>query len=232
MEIIVGNGPRQASVYCASPPVVFGIRALSSDRDAMVVMLNRQAITMAKIKVTPIVPAPCPSETRQLVAMTSPTETEITLLSPNFFSSINRPPSPTTLFALITGADADDIIQFIDKDLSISDVTGIQLFLDDLYDGIHTLRFHNNIDLLFWKQFHLFKLIHFILSGSFSTPHPSTCITVIPRTPALLSAAFKLENFDMPVITSILDKLMVFPPWYNALYNSSSGIFVPVMSRS
>lgn len=48
MEIIVGNGPRQASVYCASPPVVFGIRALSSDRDAMVVMLNRQAITMAK----------------------------------------------------------------------------------------------------------------------------------------------------------------------------------------
>ena len=50
MEIIVGNGPRQASVYCASPPVVFGIRALSSDRDAMVVMLNRQAITMAKIK--------------------------------------------------------------------------------------------------------------------------------------------------------------------------------------
>ena len=66
----------------------------------------------------------------------------------------------------------------------------------------------------------------------FSTPHPSTCITVIPRTPALLSAAFKLENFDMPVITSILDKLMVFPPWYNALYNSSSGIFVPVMSRS
>ena len=48
--------------------------------------------------VTPIVPAPCPSETRQLVAMTSPTETEITLLSPNFFSSINRPPSPTTLF--------------------------------------------------------------------------------------------------------------------------------------
>ena len=98
MEIIVGNGPRQASVYCASPPVVFGIRALSSDRDAMVVMLNRQAITMAKIKVTPMVPAPCPSETRQLVAMTSPTETEITLLSPNFFSSINRPPSPTTLF--------------------------------------------------------------------------------------------------------------------------------------
>jgi hypothetical protein len=66
-----------------------------------------------------------------------------------------------------TGADADDIIQFIDKDLSISDVTGIQLFLDDLYDGIHTLRFHNNIDLLFWKQFHLFELIHFILSGSF-----------------------------------------------------------------
>ena len=54
---------------------------------------------------------------------------------------------------------------------------------------------------------------------------------VIPR-PTLLSAAFKLENFDMPVITSILDKLMVFPPWYNALYNSSSGIFVPVMSRS
>ena len=48
----------------------------------------------------------------------------------------------------------------------------------------------------------------------------------------VLEVAFKLENFDMPVITSILDKLMVFPPWYNALYNSSSGIFVPVMSRS
>ena len=37
IEIIVGNGPIQASVYCASPPVVFGINAFNSEREATVV---------------------------------------------------------------------------------------------------------------------------------------------------------------------------------------------------
>ena len=88
MEIIVGNGPMLASVYCASPPVVFGISAFNSDKEATVVILRRQAIIIAPINTTPMVPAPCPSETRQLVAMTRPTDTDTTLLSPSFFSSI------------------------------------------------------------------------------------------------------------------------------------------------
>ena len=88
IEIMVGKGPRQARVYCARPPVVLGIRAFNSDRDAIVVMLSRQAMIIAGIKAIPMVPAPCPRETRQLVAMTRPTETEITLFSPSFFSSI------------------------------------------------------------------------------------------------------------------------------------------------
>ena len=96
IEIIVGNGPIQASVYCASPPVVFGINAFNSEREATVVIFNMQAITIAKMKVTPIVPAPCPKETRQLVAIINPTEMETTLPSPNFFSCCaaiwNQPP--------------------------------------------------------------------------------------------------------------------------------------------
>ena len=36
----------------------------------------------------PTVPAPCPRDTRQDVAMTRPTETEITSFRPSFFSSI------------------------------------------------------------------------------------------------------------------------------------------------
>ena len=93
MDIKVGKGPRAARVYCASPPVVLGISAFNSDREAIVVILSRQAITMARIKITPTVPAPCPRETRQLVAITSPTDTEMTLPSPSFFSSICFTPS-------------------------------------------------------------------------------------------------------------------------------------------
>ena len=76
MEISVGNGPIHANVYCASPPVVFGISAFNSERDAMVVMFNRHATIIATIKIVPTLPAPCPRETRQLVAMTRPTETD------------------------------------------------------------------------------------------------------------------------------------------------------------
>src|SRR5699024_11771270 len=81
MEISVGNGPIDVSVYCARPPVVFGIRAFSSDREATVVIFKRHAITIAPIKVTTMAPAPWPRETRQLVAMTSPTYILISLLS-------------------------------------------------------------------------------------------------------------------------------------------------------
>lgn len=91
IEIMVGKGPRQARVYCARPPVVLGIRAFNSDRDAIVVMLSRQAMIIAGIKAIPMVPAPCPRETRQLVAMTRPTETEITLFSPSFFLPYTAP---------------------------------------------------------------------------------------------------------------------------------------------
>ena len=79
MDINVGNGPNAARVYCAKPPVVLGIRALSSDNDAIVVILRSIAITIASMKVTPRVPAPSPKETRQLVATTSPTDIETTL---------------------------------------------------------------------------------------------------------------------------------------------------------
>lgn len=67
MEISVGNGPRQASVYCARPPVVFGISAFNSERDATVVIFRRQAITMAPINTTPILPAPCPSDVGRIL---------------------------------------------------------------------------------------------------------------------------------------------------------------------
>ena len=93
IEIMVGNGPIQASVYCASPPVVFGIRPFSSESEATVVIFSRQAIIIAPINGIPTVPAPCPNDTRQLVAMTSPTETETTLPNPNFlFFSMPIPP--------------------------------------------------------------------------------------------------------------------------------------------
>ena len=81
-----------ASVYCARPPVIFGIKALSSDKEPMVVIFKRHATTIAPINTIPTSPAPCPKETRQLVAITSPTEVDMTLPSPNFFSSIRSPP--------------------------------------------------------------------------------------------------------------------------------------------
>ncbi len=56
-----------ASVYWARPPVVFGIRALSSDNDAMVVIFKRQAMTIAAIKMTPMVPAPCPRDVGRIL---------------------------------------------------------------------------------------------------------------------------------------------------------------------
>ena len=89
METIVGSGPMQASVYCARPPVIFGMSAFNSDREPMVVRFKRHATTIAPINTTPTSPAPCPRETRQLVAITRPTEVETTLSSPNFFSSIS-----------------------------------------------------------------------------------------------------------------------------------------------
>ena len=86
IEISVGNGPMQASVYCASPPVVLGIKAFNSESEATVVIFSRQAMIIAKTNTTPMVPAPCPKETRQLVAIINPTEIETTLRSPSFFS--------------------------------------------------------------------------------------------------------------------------------------------------
>ena len=88
MDISVGNGPIQASVYCARPPVVFGISAFNSESEATVVILSKHATIIARMNMIPIVPAPCPKDTRQLVAMTSPTDTEMTLPRPSFFSSI------------------------------------------------------------------------------------------------------------------------------------------------
>jgi hypothetical protein len=91
MEINVGKGPRHARVYCARPPVVFGIIAFSSESEATVVIFKRQAIIIEKMNTTPTVPAPCPRETRQLVAMTSPTDIDTTLPNPNFLSSLIIP---------------------------------------------------------------------------------------------------------------------------------------------
>ena len=62
--------------------------ALSSERDATVVILSIIAITIASTKVIPNVPAPVPRDTRQLVATTSPTEMDTTVPKPNFLSSI------------------------------------------------------------------------------------------------------------------------------------------------
>ena len=58
MDTIVGSGPMQANVYCASPPVMFGISAFSSDNDPMVVRFKRHATTIAPINTIPTSPAP------------------------------------------------------------------------------------------------------------------------------------------------------------------------------
>ena len=86
IEINVGKGPMPARVYWASPPVVFGINAFNSESDATVVMFSRQAIIIAPINTTPTSPAPCPRDTRQLVATIKPTEIDTTLASPSFLS--------------------------------------------------------------------------------------------------------------------------------------------------
>ena len=62
-----------ANVYCASPPVRFGISALSSAIPKAAKQFNIQANTIERINGVPIVPAPCPSESRQLVATITPT---------------------------------------------------------------------------------------------------------------------------------------------------------------
>ena len=113
----------QAKVYCASPPVIFGINAFNSDKEPIVVRFKRQATTMAPINTIPTSPAPWPSETRQLVAITSPTEVDITLPSPNFFSSISSLLQCVCTF--IAGTYFDHVIQGVYKDLTVSDVTGI-----------------------------------------------------------------------------------------------------------
>ena len=92
MDMIAAKGPIHASVYWARPPVRFGISALSSDKDNAVIMLTKQAMTMAMIKLIPRLPAPCPRDMRQLVATISPTPTAMTLGRPNFFSFILSPP--------------------------------------------------------------------------------------------------------------------------------------------
>lgn len=56
MMTIVTNGPRLASVYCGSPPVIFGIRELSSDTDSANRILIEQAMTIEMINVTPEMP--------------------------------------------------------------------------------------------------------------------------------------------------------------------------------
>lgn len=82
------NGPKHASVYCAMPPVRFGIRAFSSQIENAVRMLKAQAIAIVMINGRPMVDAPCPIESRQLVAIISPTPVATILGSPNFFSCI------------------------------------------------------------------------------------------------------------------------------------------------
>ena len=72
------------------PPVVFGMSAFNSDKDATVVIFKSIAIAIASMNVTPNVPEPSPNETRQLVATTRPTDIDTTFASPNFFLFISK----------------------------------------------------------------------------------------------------------------------------------------------
>ena len=87
----VGNGPNAARVYCANPPVVFGINAFNSDKDAIVVIFSNIAINMAPINNIPNAPAPSPRDTKQLVATTNPTDTETTLPNPVSYTHLTLP---------------------------------------------------------------------------------------------------------------------------------------------
>ena len=90
---MVIKGPTHANVYCARPPVRFGISALSSAIAKAAKQLSIHAKIIDMIKGVPIVPAPCPRDKRQLVATITPTPVAITLNKPNFFfSSISSPP--------------------------------------------------------------------------------------------------------------------------------------------
>ena len=82
------NGPTHASVYCAIPPVRFGISAFSSQMENAGRMLNAQAIAMVMINGSPMADAPCPMESRQLVAIINPTPVATILGKPSFFSCI------------------------------------------------------------------------------------------------------------------------------------------------
>ena len=92
IQMIVTNGPTQASENCASPPVRFGIRAFNSAMDNNVKMLTRHAITIVMMNVVPMLPAPIPRVNKQLDATTSPTPVATTLANPIFFSSISTTP--------------------------------------------------------------------------------------------------------------------------------------------
>lgn len=82
MTMMVANGPIAASVYCASPPVRFGMRAFSSESPSAVKIFIMHAIIIEIINVDPIAPAPCPRDIKQLVATISPTPVAIALGSP------------------------------------------------------------------------------------------------------------------------------------------------------
>ena len=88
METSVTKGPSPASVYCARPPVRFGINAFSSARDAAVIIFSAQARTIETINIPPIAAEPWHSDIRHVVATINPTPVETTLNRPNFFSFI------------------------------------------------------------------------------------------------------------------------------------------------
>ena len=90
MMTMVTKGPMLARVYCGSPPVMLGISELSSETDKANRMLMTQAITIEMMNVVPIAEAPCPRESRQLVATIRPTPVATTLPMPSFLLAAKR----------------------------------------------------------------------------------------------------------------------------------------------
>lgn len=54
--------------------------------------------------------------------------------------------------AFVAGAHLDDIVDGVDENLSVTDVTGIQHLLDFFYNVVDVLGLYNQIDLLLGEQ--------------------------------------------------------------------------------
>lgn len=85
MDIMAKNGPIDANVYCANPPVKFGNTAFNSLSDNAVKILIPAAISIGTISATPNTLDPIPSDIKQPVAKIRPTPVATTLGNPNFF---------------------------------------------------------------------------------------------------------------------------------------------------